>query len=161
MSEYVVHLPPMIPIDAVSPSEAVEKVRQLLLEDVNLTVSTVSLNQMPEDKRPDDDGTISIYGQKYTIEFIDKDTISKELKSHNSYYGMIDSERQIIYLADGMHPDKIERTLIHEITHAIIDDKLLDKDEFDEEDLCNITSQHFKEISRIIDSPTVQNILRK
>lgn len=95
---------------------------------------------------------IKIYNYTYTIEFKTNDEIKKALDKNtdDTYIGVCKTPNQVILLSSEMHREKIIPILIHEITHAILNDKGYNMKSFDEEDLCCFVEANFCEIQRAV-----------
>ncbi len=97
---------------------------------------------------------IKIYNYTYTIEFKTNDeiklAIDKNKDTDNTYIGACKTSNQVILLSSEMHEEKIIPILIHEITHAILNDKGYNMKSFDEEDLCCFVEANFCEIQRAV-----------
>lgn len=78
-------------------------------------------------KRPT---TLKVFGQKYKIRY---DYTSEE------NYGLTDEATNTIHIVGKLQEDKIARVLMHEITHAILNETPFSlRQRFDLEELCDI-----------------------
>lgn len=98
---------------------------------------------------------IKIYNYTYTIEFKTNDEIKKTIDENrdtdNTYIGACKSYNQVILLSSEIHEEKVIPILVHEITHAIINDKGYNMKAFDTEDLCCFVEANFCEIQRAVE----------
>ena len=98
---------------------------------------------------------IKIYNQRYTIEFVPQKDIHKFLDPDNKikdkyYWGACNSMTNQIFVAEELHEDKKIPILVHELTHAILNDTGYVDRKFTVEEVCNITESNIIEITRIV-----------
>lgn len=113
---------------------------------------------------------VKIFGQKYKIDYNHTDEDS---------WGVTDAGSNKISIRHRLQEDKLVRVLMHEITHAIIEESpLTNRKRFDLEEVCDIVGFHvvdvlrdnprlvewifgYKEPEEVVDIPShpMQNIL--
>lgn len=82
--------------------------------------------------------TIKVFGQKYKVRY------DYESEENN---GLCDFQKNTIHIATGLPDDKTLRVLMHEITHAIINETpLCDRKRFNNEEVCDIVGFHFTDM---------------
>ena len=109
--------------------------------------------------------SIKIFGQKYKVDYNYNEEDS---------YGMTDSANNRISIRHRLQEDKLVRVLMHEVTHAIIEESALAlRRRFDVEEVCDIVGFHIvdvlkdnpqlvewlfgeKESENRVDSPTLE-----
>lgn len=78
--------------------------------------------------------SVKIFGQKYKIDYNHSDQDS---------YGMCFSDRNRISIRHKLPEDKLQRVLMHEVTHAVIHETPLSlRKRFDVEEVCDIVGYH-------------------
>lgn len=93
-------------------------------------------------KRPT---SIKIFGQKYKISY---DYANQE------NFGLTDGEINTIFIRPNMPEDKLIRVLVHEITHAVINETPMSlRKRFDVEEVCDIVGYHIVDTLR--DNPSI------
>lgn len=84
--------------------------------------------------------SIKIFGQKYKIDYNHSDQDS---------YGMCFSDRNRISIRHKLPEDKLQRVLMHEVTHAVIHESLLSlRKRFDVEEVCDLVGYHIVDTLR-------------
>lgn len=87
--------------------------------------------------------SVKIFGQKYKIDYNHSDPDS---------YGMCLSDRNRISIRHKLPEDKLQRVLMHEVTHAVIHESLLSlRKRFDVEEVCDLVGYHI--IDTLRDNP--------
>jgi len=87
--------------------------------------------------------SVKIFGQKYKIDYNHSDPDS---------YGMCFSDRNRISIRHKLPEDKLQRVLMHEVTHAVIHESLLSlRKRFDVEEVCDLVGYHI--IDTLRDNP--------
>jgi len=85
--------------------------------------------------------TIDIYNVKWTVLFVPKDYSALANGNHFNLGSCLYRTQEII-VADGQLPEAEFNTLAHEITHAIIEQMTLDKDNYDCEDIAKFVGTY-------------------
>ena len=79
--------------------------------------------------------SIKIFGQKYKVRY---DYASEENN------GLCDFDKNTIFIKANLPDDKTLRVLMHEITHAVINETpLCARKRFKEEEVCDLVGFHF------------------
>lgn len=79
--------------------------------------------------------SVKIFGQRYKIKY-DYDSTENN--------GLCDPDNNTIHISPLMQDDKLFRTLMHEITHAVIaETPIRERKRFNEEEVCDIVGFHF------------------
>lgn len=93
--------------------------------------------------------SVKIFGQKYKIDYNHSDQDS---------YGMCFSDRNRISIRHKLPEDKLQRVLMHEVTHAVIHESLLSlRKRFDVEEVCDLVGYHI--IDALKDNPELREWL--
>ena len=93
--------------------------------------------------------SIKIFGQKYKVKY---DLNSEENNGETEF------DTNTISIRPGLPKDKLFRVLMHEVTHAIINETPLSlHKKFNEEEVCDIVGFHF--IDTLKQNPKLLNLL--
>ena len=76
---------------------------------------------------------------------------SNYMDERGSMMGTCDNVHGKIYIHRDLEPERKKRTLIHELTHAIIDANGLNRD-FSEENVCDFVENHYHTINTIVEN---------
>jgi hypothetical protein len=88
---------------------------------------------------------IKVFGQKYKVRY------DYESAENN---GLTDFDSNTIHIRPVLQEDKLFRVLMHEVTHAIINETpLCSRKRFNEEEVCDIVGFHF--IDMLKDNPAL------
>lgn len=83
---------------------------------------------------------VKIFGQKYKIDYNHTDEDS---------WGVTDAGSNKISIRHRLQEDKLVRVLMHEITHAIVEESpLTNRKRFDLEEVCDIVGFHVVDVLR-------------
>lgn len=89
--------------------------------------------------------SIKVFGQKYKVRY------DYESNENN---GLTDFDSNTIFVRPVLQEDKLFRVLMHEVTHAIINETpLCDRKRFSNEEVCDIVGFHF--IDMLKDNPSI------
>ena len=89
--------------------------------------------------------SIKIFGQKYRVRY------DYESTENN---GLTDFDSNTIHIRPSLPEDKLFRVLMHEVTHAIINETpLCTRKRFNEEEICDVVGFHF--IDMLKDNPAL------
>ena len=95
--------------------------------------------------------TIVIKNVAYEIYFVDYCyMVVKE--ANEEAYGLTDYKLKTIQIRSDLHYNDIRATLIHEITHAYIEEYGFAGMVFDEENICNFMGAYATEITELVDA---------
>lgn len=89
--------------------------------------------------------TVKINKILYQIKTVDNKELNRHQDEDNSVIGLTDCIDQIIYLDKDLKKERMKQTLIHELTHAYINE-CYPSEIFDEEDLCNFIAIYSEDI---------------
>lgn len=64
--------------------------------------------------------------------------------------GKCDYENRTIYISENLANTQLEKTLIHELSHAIIIQMLLGKNKFDDENVCDFMAEYYGLINNLV-----------
>ena len=93
--------------------------------------------------------SVKIFGQKYKVDYNHSDPDS---------YGMCFSDRNRISVRHKLPEDKLQRVLMHEVTHAIIHESMLSmRKRFDVEEVCDLVGYHIVDVLK--DNPALREWL--
>ena len=82
--------------------------------------------------------SVKIFGQRYKIDYKHHDEDS---------YGVTVSENNRISIRHNLTEDKLQRVLMHEVTHAVIHESLLSlRKRFDVEEVCDLVGYHIVDV---------------
>ena len=89
--------------------------------------------------------SIKIFGQRYRIDYTHTEEES---------LGVTESNNNRISIRHKLQEDKLQRVLMHEVTHAVIHESLLaNRKRFDVEEVCDLVGYHIVDVLK--DNPAL------